>query len=255
DKGNVVKSFDYEPDRQVVSESTCDSILKILTNSTKNASVSGYNIVSKTGTSEKRDTVDNLDDFISSCVSFAPAEDPKIAILVTVDEPTGSSHFGSAVAAPVVSKILTEILPHLGILPKQDEVRTVTLSDYRNSKVSDAKSVIERLGLKCVVKGDGSIVVDQMPRFDTVIEGDGVVILYTEGETPEADVKVPKLIGSTPTAAIKSLINSNLNVSITGIFNNDYKNCYVVAQSVQAGTYVAPGTVIELTFRYEESIE
>ncbi len=254
DNGNVVKTFEYESDRQVISEETCNKILTALTNSTKNASVSGYNVVSKTGTSEKRSTL-REDDYISSCVTFAPAEDPKIAILVLVDEPTAGQHFGSAVAAPVVANILTEVLPHLGITPNTDEETTVTVPEYIGKTVESAKQLIEESGLKCVVRGDGDKVVNQLPANGTVVSTDGVVILYTDGAEITANVRVPNLIGYSPTNAIKTLVNSNLNVSIKGIFNGDYTNCRVVSQSVKDGEYVLPGTVIELEFLYEEAIE
>lgn len=252
--GNIVKTFEYENARQVISSETCNTILTALTNSTKNASVSGYNVVSKTGTSEKRDT-ERENDYISSCVTFAPAEDPQIAILVLVDDPTSGQHFGSAVAAPIVSNILTEVLPHLGIAPNSSDEQKVSVSDYRLKTAADAKLLIENEGLKCVVKGSGNTVVTQLPEAGTVISNDGVIILYTEGADVEANVRVPNLKGNSPTVAIKSLLNSNLNVSINGIFNGDYRNCKVVAQSVQAGEYVLPGTVIQLEFLYEEAIE
>lgn len=252
--GNTVKTFAYDNDRQVISKQTCDSILSILTNSTKNACVNGYNIVAKTGTSEKRDT--EAADYISSCVAFAPAEDPQIAILVLVDDPTAGQHFGSAVAAPVVSNVLAEVLPHLGISPNTSEDEKITVENYIGMYVSEAADSIESTyGFKVITKGGGEIVTGQMPEAGALIDGDGVIILYTEGETAENSVKVPNLIGNSPTTAIRSLINSNLNVSISGIFNDDYTNCRVVAQSVEAGQYVAPGTVIELEFLYEEEIE
>ncbi|MBR6563437.1 MAG: PASTA domain-containing protein [Clostridia bacterium] len=254
DNGNIVKTFEYETDRQVVSTETCNKILKSLTNSTKNAAVSGYNVVSKTGTSEKRDTL-REDDYISSCVTFAPAEDPQIAILVLVDEPTQGQHFGSAVAAPVVSNILTEILPHLGIAPNTQGEETVTVNDYNGKNAYDVKTLLEASGLKCVIRGSGETVINQLPAAGTVITADGVIILYTEGAEISASVKVPDLHGKSPTAAIKALINANLNVSVSGIFNGDYTNCSVVAQSVNPGEMVLPGTVIELEFLYEESIE
>ena len=255
ENGNVVKSFDYEPERQVISKTTANTICEILTDSTKNASVTGYHIISKTGTSEKRDTK-REDDYISSCVSFAPAGDPRIAVLVTVDDPQAGQYFGSAVAAPVVANILSEVLPHMGIAPSgNDDTQSVKLEDYRNVKTDDAKAAIEALGLKCVVKGSGNRVTDQMPRFNSVINGEGVVILYTDNIEIQNDVKVPNLVNSSPATAIKSLINSNLNVTVTGIFNGDYRNCKVVAQSIPAGSYVTPGTVVELIFRYDEAIE
>lgn len=252
--GNVVKTFEYASDRQVISAQTSETICRILTNSTKNACVSGYNVISKTGTSEKRDT-ERKDDYISSCVTFAPAEDPQIAILVLVDEPTQGKHFGGQVAAPIVSNILSEVLPHLGIAPDGGESETVKIPDYRTLSVENAKSAAESAGLKCIVKGSGERVVDQMPRMDSAVTKDGVVILYTSGADVVADVSVPDLKGKTPTAAIKALLNSNLNVKVSGIFNNDYKNCHVKAQSVDAGEKVYPGTVITIEFIYEESIE
>lgn len=253
--GNVVKTFEYENARQVISTETCDTILTALINSTKNASVTGYNVVSKTGTSEKRDTV-RSDDYISSCVTFAPAEDPQIAIIVLVDDPTMGQYYGSAVAAPVVSNILAEVLPHLGISPNAQEGTTITTPNYSGKSVEEARADIEEtLGIKCVVRGDGDTVLQQLPAANTVISTDGVVILYTEGSEIEANATVPNVIGQSPTRAIQNIINSNLNVSIKGIFNNDYTNCTVVAQSIEAGETVLPGTVIEIEFLYEEDIE
>ncbi len=254
DDGNVVKTFEYENDRQVVSSETCEKILKSLTNSTKNASVSGYNVVSKTGTSQKQDTV-RPNDYVSSCVTFAPAEDPQIAILVLVDDPTSGQYFGSAVAAPIVGNILTEVLPHLGIAPNTSEDENFNVPDYAGKTVTEVKALLEAAGVKCVVRGEGEVVVNQLPSKDTVITKNGVVVLYTEGAEISANVKVPDLLGKSPTAAIKALVNSNLNVSVKGIFNGDYTNCKVVAQSVAAGEYVLPGTVIELEFLYEEAIQ
>lgn len=254
DEGNVVKTFEYETDRQVVSAETCNKILTSLTNSTKNASVSGYNVVSKTGTSQKQDTAPT-NDYVSSCVTFAPAEDPQIAILVLVDDPTSGQFFGSAVAAPIVGNILGEVLPHLGIAPNTAEANSFTVADYAGKTAASAKELLEVSGIKCIVRGEGDTVVNQLPEKDTVITKDGVVILYTEGAEITANAKVPDVMGKSPTAAIKALVNSNLNVSVKGIFNGDYTNCKVVSQSVAAGEYVLPGTVIELEFLYEEAIQ
>ena len=253
--GNVVKTFKYETARQVVSSSTCDVILKSLINSTKNASVNGYNVVSKTGTSEKRDTA-REDDYVSSCVTFAPAEDPQIAILVLVDEPTMGQYYGSAVAAPVVGNVLSEVLPHLGISPNAGEQTTVTVPSYNGKSVEEAKSSVEEtLGVKCIVRGDGDIVVTQLPANGTVISDNGVVILYTDGAEIEANATVPNVIGMSPSKAIKTIVDSNLNVSVKGIFNGDYNNCKANAQSIPSGTQVLPGTVIEIEFLYDEEIE
>lgn len=95
---------DYNETRQAISQETADQLCKILTNSTKNVSVNGYNIISKTGTTQKIDQPKREETgnywMISSCISFAPAEDPQIAILIVIDEPTGEKFFGSLLAAP-----------------------------------------------------------------------------------------------------------------------------------------------------------
>ena len=111
------------------------------------------------------------------------------------------------------------------------------------------------MGLKCVIKGSGEKVVGQLPEAGTVISTEGVVVIYTENEAVTANVAVPNVMNFTPENAIKKLINSNLNVSINGIFNGDHSNCRVISQSVAPGEYVLPGTVIELEFLYEEDIE
>ena len=253
--GNVVQTFSSESSRQVVSEDVCKDIMSYLVNSTKNACVSGYNVVSKTGTSEKRDTL-REDDYVSSCVTFAPAADPKIAILVTVDTPNPEfGIYGSAVAAPAVGRILAEVLPHMGISPDDapDPVEMVTVRDYTGEKAKDIKEIIEGLGLKCEIKGSGSKVVAQMPKGEQSVAVGGKVILYTEESFQENTVSVPDVSGKTPESALRTLLNKGLNVQIKGVFDADTKNCYVVSQSVEPGEEVAPGTIVVIQCRYEGS--
>ncbi|MBP5230868.1 MAG: PASTA domain-containing protein [Clostridia bacterium] len=250
--GNIVKTFPTETVRQVVSSRVCSEIMEMLVNSTKNACVNGYNIVAKTGTSEKRDTKE--DDYVSSCVAFAPAEEPKIAILVTVDNPDQTfGYYGSTVAAPCVGNVLSEVLPYLGIAPNSDSsyVKTVRVGDYRGETVDEARAAVEALGLNCTVLGDGMTVNTQSPRGDSIVTYNGSVYLYTGEQKAEETVSVPKLTGSTPEAAMKSLLQKGLNVNLEGVFGDDTKGCHVEAQSVPSGQKVAPGTLITLTCRYD----
>ena len=254
ENGNVVKTFATESKRQIVSEDVCNNILSYLVNSTKNACVSGYDVVSKTGTSEKRDTV-REDDYVSSCITFAPAQDPQVAVLVTVDTPnTEFGYYGSVVAAPAVGKILTDVLPYLGISPDDTDsvVDMVTVREYIGMSVEEAKEAVTELGLNYEIKGDGNTVISQMPRSDVKIAADGKVILYTGDAEVEETVTVPDLYGSTPEAAIRSLLAKGLNVQVEGIFDGMTANCSVKLQSIAAGTKVAPGTVVVITCRYEE---
>lgn len=253
--GNVVQTFSTESSRQVVSEDVCKDIMSYLVNSTKNACVSGYDVISKTGTSEKRDTL-REDDYVSSCVTFAPAADPKIAILVTVDTPNPEfGIYGSAVAAPAVGRILAEVLPHMGISPDDTDgvVDMVTIRDYKGLNAKDTKEIIEGLGLKCEIKGSGKTVIGQMPAGDQKVAVGGKVILYTDDSAEEATVTVPDVSEKTPESALRTLQNRGLNVQIKGVFDNDTKNCYVLSQSIEPGTEVPAGTIVIIQCRYEGS--
>ena len=115
----------------------------------------------------------------------------------------------------------------------------------------EARAAVEALGLTCIVKGDGQTVNTQSPRGDSVITYNGSVVLYTGDTKAEETVSVPKLTGSTPESAMKSLLGKGLNVRLEGVFGNDTKGCHVDAQSVAPNQKVAPGTVITLTCRYD----
>ena len=84
----------------------------------KNAQVKGYSIGGKSGTSEPI-SGDTSSGYTTSFAAISPVEDAKLAILVTLYDPKGGSHQGGQTAAPVVSKILSEVLPYLGIEPDE----------------------------------------------------------------------------------------------------------------------------------------
>ena len=257
--GNLTYVTDYNETRQAISRETADQLCKILTNSTKNVSVNGYNIISKTGTTQKIDQPKREETgnywMISSCISFAPAEDPQIAILIVIDEPTGEKFSGSLLAAPVITNVLTEVLPYLGIEPTDDSaIQTLTVSDYRGASVDTAKQALEQLGLKVIVRGDGAAVTDQMPRSGSVITEGGRVVLYTDGAEAEPTVSVPSFAGMTPQQVLSTASTYGLNVELKGIHKDDY-SCHASTQSIEPGTMVTTGTIVSVQFIYNESIE
>ena len=86
----------------------------------KNAKIEGYRIGGKTATSEKLPR--SRKKYISSFLGFAPANDPQVIALITIDEPEGV-YYGGTIAAPVVGDIFENILPYLGI-PRAEEEST-----------------------------------------------------------------------------------------------------------------------------------
>ncbi|MBR4978998.1 MAG: PASTA domain-containing protein [Clostridia bacterium] len=263
DDGNIIKSFDTQVVRKVNSEKTSKTIMKYLmeginVGSTKNAYVKGYKIAAKTGTSQKRDIKDrNL--YIGSCVAFAPADDPQIAIIIGIDEPSAGDYYGGVIAAPVVSSVLTEVLPYLNIEPSYNEGEAATVEeavpDFRGYSVSGAKELASNTGFSTKVIGNGETVTEQLPRYGGKIPSGGLVILYTGNEVPKENVYVPNVINYSPSQANKTLINAGLNIKMQGAYREELSGSIAVKQDPEAGELVKPGTVVEVDFRHMDTYD
>ncbi|MBQ7399415.1 MAG: PASTA domain-containing protein [Clostridia bacterium] len=257
DEGNIIKEFEPYIVRQVNSPNTSETIMRYLANgitigSTKNAYVKDYSVGAKTGTSQKRDILDeNL--YIASCVAFAPAEKPEIAILIAIDEPEGA-YYGGTIAAPVVSSVLSEVLPYLNVETSTDDQAQqaveISLEDYTGLSVSSAKTTIKNSGLTTKTYGNGDVVIDQYPKAHTKLRENGVVVLYTEEISPEALVTVPDVVGQTPPNASQALVNSGLNIIMDGAYRDGVDGTVATRQTPEAGSQVAPGTLISVEFHH-----
>jgi stage V sporulation protein D (sporulation-specific penicillin-binding protein) len=258
---NIILSYQNSVKRQVISASSSSTLREILeegvsgSGGAKNAYVAGYRIAAKTGTSEKKDQ-GKEGYYICSCVGFAPADDPKYAVIIIADEPTSGILYGSTVAAPYVADVFENVLDHLGVEPvyseKELENMAVKVPTLKNWSVSLAENYLDTLGLEIEIIGDGSYVKKQFPEADSFIEkGTGKVIVYTSSDAEEKTSDVPNLVGMTASAANKLLKSLNLNVSATGaksyISNSD---AYVVSQSVSAGTTLSQGSVVTIELKY-----
>ena len=266
--GNIVVSYDTETIRQVISSSLCSSIVDVLEKGVsgdggaKNAYVAGYKIAAKTGTSEKRDTINpvtgNKDLRIGSTVAIAPADKPQIAVLIIVDEPKGSV-YGSTVAAPYVANFLSEALPYLGVerVYSEEEMAraAVSVKYYVGRETSEAVQEIAKLGLSYEIVGNGDTVTAQMPAGGSVLtKTDGKVILYTEGIATSTQTSiVPNVTNLTAEEAIKALQAKGLNVLISGATNyNVGSGAKVISQNFEANTEVKRGTVVTIYCLYDE---
>lgn len=223
--GNIVKEFTPTIKRQVISEETSaimrDTLESVVTvNSRSNVYINGYNIGGKSGTSQKLDENPNGDTYVSSYCAFYPANDPEIIMLVMVDEPRNGLYYGSAVAAPVVSEVFTEILPYLGYYAEytEDELENleVTVPDVQGAQIGPAMATIESMGLKYNIVGDGETVVKQVPLRGTEMPKGCTVILYTEEDYEEDMVTVPDLTGYSLEKANKKLASIGLNLRPLG---------------------------------------
>ena len=115
--GQAVHVFAYPKEERILSEQTSETLRYILEQvvaegSGKNARIEGYRIGGKTATSEKLPR--SRKKYISSFLGFAPADDPQVIALITIDEPEGI-YYGGTIAAPVIRDLFEVILPYLGV--------------------------------------------------------------------------------------------------------------------------------------------
>ena len=269
-EGNTVKSFGVEQKRQVISEKTASTLATVLEQGVsggagaKNAYVAGYRVAAKTGTSEKIDKKNEMGDgrdyYVCSCVGVAPAEDPEIAVIFLVDEPTKGVLYGSTVAAPYLANIMRDTLPYLGVEAEYTQKELENLAVKTPSLLglygSIAEAEAELLGIEVEIVGPrGGMVRAQYPAADTMMEGHNAkIILYTDSQPEKTLVTVPDLSGKTAVSANQILANYGLNIRIAG--TNNYMSgsgAVAVTQSHAPGTQVEKGTVITVTFRNQDA--
>ncbi len=115
--------------RRVLSEKTSQQMIGILKTAVKSgtgkkAAAPGFDVAGKTGTAQKMDKETrrySKTAFVSSFIGFVPADDPKLAILVMVDEPQGT-YWGGEVAAPAFREIAKQVLRYLNVPSNQERV-------------------------------------------------------------------------------------------------------------------------------------
>lgn len=264
--GSVRETIQPEIVRQVISEQTSsfmrEAMEAVVSDGTgKNAYVAGYRVGGKTATSEiekKKDangkTIDNEPRYTASFIGVAPMDDPQIAVLVAVNDlPESSPHGGGAVAAPVVGRILADVLPYLGVEQSFDEEnadrREVQVPSVIGQTEDDAKKTLESAGFSYRTVGDGDTVTDQVPSGGVKIPNGSKVILYMGGEKSTDLVTVPNVIGEHPTTAKSRLASNNLYMRRTGIKSSQTNaQTHATQQNPAAGSQVPIGTVITVSF-------
>lgn len=250
----AVTTVEPEEVRQVISEETSEKLLDMLETVVDNgtgsyAQVKGYSIAGKTGTSEP-DYADEDAGFVASFAAISPVESPEVVVLVTMyGLPYEENHSGSTVAAPVVSQILSEVLPYLGIPSDSTDTdtseETITLSNVKNKTVAEARKILEKQGFVCEISGnDSDIVSEQMPVAGTGLIDGSIIKLYTKDNDTRVSQTVPDLKGMSLSEAKVALKNKNLNIKYSG-------SGRVISQDITAGESVEEGTVINVVLKTE----
>ena len=213
----------------------------------KNAKIEGYRIGGKTGTAQVyKDGRIVKDVHIGSFLGFAPADDPRIALLVIVDEADVPVDYGGTTAAPFARQILADVLPYLGVKPIGEAGgEMIPLPDVSGESLWQARQRMEALGFTVLTDGsDGSApVTDQMPMAGVTLAKGGQVMLYTLEQPQEAEtlVCVPDVYGLSMAEAAALLRQRGLEMEISG-------SGFAVEQIPAAGAFVSPETIVKVSF-------
>ena len=250
--GNVTYRHDDTPVRQVISEQTSATVRECLeyvvaSGTGKNGQVAGYRIGGKTGTADKGQT----GDVVVSFLCFAPADDPQVIMLITMDTPsraTGTYVSGGNMVAPTASTVMAEILPYLGVEPSYSAEELLgmdtTVPNVIGMSVEEAKAKLKDRALSYKIVGDGETITDQTPTGGAIIPGKSSVILYAGEEKSTGKCVVPHLIGKTPSEANTTATAAGLLIRFSGTTGSESSSVRVLSQSIDEGTEVEAGTVI-----------
>ena len=253
--GDVFSRHDATPIRQVISAETSALVRDIMeyevtTGTGKNGQVAGYRIGGKTGTADK--VGGNV---IVSFVCFAPADDPQVMMLLTLDEPnkwTGTYVSGGNMVAPVASSVMGEILPYLGIEPSYTAEELVGADKTVPNVVGLSKdAAAERLsanGFSFRTVGSGDTVTDQTPAGGAIVPNSAEIILYLGAEKSGEKCIVPNVVGDSAATANQKIVNAGLIMGVSGATNASSSTVRAISQSIAAGTEVEAGTVVRVQF-------
>lgn len=234
-----------------ISEETSLTMRKLLEDvvavgGAKNARISGYRIGGKTGTAQVyKDGRIVRNVHIGSFLGFAPADDPRIALLVIVDEADTPVDYGGTTAAPFARQILEDVLPYLGYQPDEGEdSEPVQVPDVTGQPLWEARRVLSSMGLKVLDDGGSGSVTAQMPSAGATLRTGGQMMLYTYDEAlPETEtlVCVPDVSGKSIASAASLLRQRGLEMEIDG-------SGFAVSQEPAAGSFLAPDSVVLVHF-------
>lgn len=255
--GNIIKKFDSQVVRKVISEETSHEVCSILEGvvsegTGKNAYVAGYRIGGKTGTSQTLQT-ESDGRYIVSFMALAPADKPQICVLVALDHPQTAMNLrsGGILAAPVAGKLTEEILEYLRIereYTEKDKIemaQEVYVPNVTGLTLAQADEKLKAFGLKYIHEGSqtdpNAVVYNQTPKADFSIPQNSTIILYTDKDKAELFVTMPDLTNKTVDEAMSVMKNLGLNMRIRG-------SGTVQKQEHPAGTQVKKGDVVEVSF-------
>lgn len=255
-EGRVTRAFAPDAAARVLDGKTAQTVKGILEKvveegTGRNAYVEGFRIAGKTGTAQKVGEGGYVAGrYVASFVGFAPADAPKLALLVIIDEPVGP-YYGGLIAAPVFGAVARDILQYLQVAPQPPTVAQppqpapahVAVPLVINLTVAEATSQLAKAGLATRIEEGGERVADQVPKPGSRVPAGASVLIYTEKPRyAEGVITVPDLTGLSAKEAVELLADLGLAFKPAGTAAR------AARQEPAAGAQVAPGTPVTVYF-------
>ncbi len=236
----------------------------------KNAYVAGYRVGGKTATSEIQKMkdengkeIDKEDRYTASFIGVAPMDDPKIVVLVAIqDLPESATHGGGAIAAPVVGRVMEDVLPYLGVTPDYSEAESgrkeFSVPNVIGKTEEEAANLLKEAGFTYSLGGDGEsgTVTDQVPAGGIKIPTGGQVILYMGGQKPTEKIEVPNVLGLSPSQCHDTLQEKGLYLKQKGVATSQVTEEITASrQNPVAGTKVNIGAVVTVEYSTSTDVD
>ena len=257
--GNVIDRKRTELRRRVISEETSDKMKmmmrRVVENGTgKRAQVPGYIVGGKSGTANIATPTGYLEAYNSSFVGVAPLNDPRLTVLVVINNPKGGI-LGSVVAAPVVQDVLEKSLNYMKI-QKTEEVdekdEFISVPNVGGLLLEDAGKILIDSGLRFNNNSENvlpySVVTNQSPSAGSYVLKDTIIDLAVNDK--DSGILIMPDFSKKTRKESQSILNSmNLEYNIKG--NGDF-----ISQSPRPGQKLSGNESVTLNYskRDQENI-
>lgn len=266
-EGEVVKRFEPEVVRQIISEETSKLEREMLEavvskGSGRNAHIEGYSVGGKTGTAQKPAPGGGYSatDYIASFIGFAPVDDPQLVAIVVVDTPKGS-YYGGTVAAPAFREVVGDSLRYLEVPvrieseEKAADDQETTVPMVINLPADQAENVLRDAGLVSERSGSGQVVYGQIPLDGVKVKkGSSVLLSLNKPESVQDDEDriVPNLNGKSMRDAAQLLGEMGLVLVPEG---EPYPTGIAREQQPAAGTSLPQGGQVRVKFKPPSGVD
>ena len=215
--------------------------------------IEGYSIGGKTGTAQKvQNGVYGAGKYISSFVGMAPIDNPKITLMITVDEPSNGGYYAGQVAAPYAKTLFMDIFNYLDSKFSNENsnaiVKDVVIPEVRGKSLDEAKKMLKESHLELDIQGEGNIIKSIKPYPGYTVKEGSKITVYTDTPGENSDsIIMPDFRGYSIESAIS--IMKSLGIKYTSEGSGMIDN-----QSIPPGELIKKGTTVklELSFKYQD---